>query len=198
MNKYFSNKKIAVIAIMSAIAGFLMIIDFPLTFIAPSFYKLDLSDLPCLIVSFSLGPIAGTLTELLKILIKLLLKPTSTAFIGELSNFLCGISMIVPAGLIYKNKHSKEGATFALVISSLIFVVISFLINYFVTIPFYVSLYHMPLDSLLELGKQIFPIINSKFMFVLLCVSIFNALKAILTSLFTYFLYKRVSPIIKK
>ena len=98
--KYLDTKKIAVIAIMAAIAAILMVLDFPVSFLAPSFYKMDISDLPCLIGSFSLGPLAGVLIELIKILIKLMIKPTSTAFVGELSNFLCGVSLCVPASFL--------------------------------------------------------------------------------------------------
>lgn len=193
----FKTKDISVVSIMSAIAALLMVIDIPLTFIAPSFYKLDLSDLPCLICSFSLGTLPGIICELLKILIKLLIKPTSTAFVGELSNFLCGISLIIPASLIYKKHHDKKGAVVGLVIGSFSFIFIGCIINYFLTIPFFVKLYNIDLDTIISMGSSIFPIINSKFSFVIISVSLFNATKVIITSLLTYLLYKRISPLLK-
>lgn len=196
-NKYFTTRRISSIAILSAIAGLLMLIDFPISFIAPSFYKLDISDLPCLIGTFALGPIAGALIELLKILIKLILKPTSTAFVGELSNLLCGISLCVPAGLIYKTKHNKKGAVESLIVGSIAMVVVGSLINYFITIPAFVSLYHIDLDTIIDMGKTIFPFITSKFSFVLTCVSLFNLFKCLVVSILTYFLYKRISPLLK-
>lgn len=67
---------------------------------APSFYKIDLSELPVLICGFAFGPVAGILTEFVKIIVKLLFKPTSTAFVGELANFCVGCSMILPATII--------------------------------------------------------------------------------------------------
>ena len=195
--KYFTTKRISSIAILSAIAGLLMLIDFPISFIAPSFYKMDVSDLPCLIGSFALGPVAGAIIEALKILIKLVLKPTSTAFVGELSNLLCGIALCVPAGLIYKKHHNKKGAFEGLIIGSLSYVLVGSLINYFITIPAFVNLYHIPLDSIIDMGKAIFPIITNKFMFVLICVSLFNLFKAIIVGILTYLLYKRISPLLK-
>lgn len=195
--KYFTTKRISSIAILSAIAGLLMLIDFPISFLAPSFYKMDISDLPCLIGSFALGPIAGALIETLKILIKLVLKPTSTAFVGELSNLLCGISLCVPAGFVYKMHHDKKGAIKGLVAGAVCYVVIGSFINYFITIPAFVSLYHIDLDTIIDMGKAIFPFITGKFMFVLVCVSLFNLFKVVIVGILTYLLYKRISPLLK-
>lgn len=197
-NKYLNTKRIAIIAIMSAIAAILMVIDFPVSFLAPSFYKMDISDLPCLIGSFSLGPLAGVLIELLKILIKLMIKPTSTAFVGELSNFLCGISLCIPAALIYKKEHDKKGAIKGLAFGGIIMVVISSILNYAFIIPSYVKLYGMPLEAIIKAGNQIFPIVKDKLSFVLICVSPFNLLKGVIVGILTFFLYKRISKLINK
>ena len=64
-----------------------MIFDFPIA-IAPSFYKIDLGDLPCLIGAFALGPVPAFFIQIVKILVKLLLKPTSSAFVGEMAAFI--------------------------------------------------------------------------------------------------------------
>lgn len=196
-NKYFTTKRISSIAILSAIAGLLMLIDFPISFIAPSFYKMDISDLPCLIGSFAMGPLAGALIEFLKILIKLILKPTSSAFVGELSNLICGFAICIPAGLIYKKEHNKKGALKSLIIGSIAYVVICSISNYFFIIPAFVNLYHLPLDAIIDMGKAIFPFVNNKFTFVIVCVSLFNLFKITIVSIITYFLYKRISPLLK-
>jgi len=198
MKKLFTIKNMAIIAIMSAIAGILMFIDFPISFIAPAFYKLDVSDLPCLIVSFLLGPLAGSITEILKVLIKLLLKPTSSAFVGEISNIICGLSLCIPAAIIYNKNHDRKGAIKALVIGSITLVVVGSFMNYIFIIPSYVKIYKMPLDAIINAGKAIFPIIKDKLTFVLLCTAPFNLIKAILVSILTYTLYKRISHIFNK
>ena len=72
----------------SAVATILMLFDFPLPF-APGFYKLDFSELPILVGTFAFGPAAGVMMEFVKILLKLFIKGTSTAFCrrsGELRN----------------------------------------------------------------------------------------------------------------
>ena len=85
-----NTHKMIQIAMLGAIASVLMLFEFPLPFLAPSFYELDFSELPVLIGGFALGPVAGVIIELLKILLHLLIKGTHTAFVGELGNFLIG------------------------------------------------------------------------------------------------------------
>ena len=57
--KFSSEKtrvnKMVIMAMLAAISVILMYFEFPLTFIAPSFYEIDLSEVPVLIGSFLLG-----------------------------------------------------------------------------------------------------------------------------------------------
>ena len=92
------------IAMLSAAAMVLMLFEFPLPFVAPMFYELDFSEVPVLVGAFALGPVAGIAIEFLKILVNLLINGTITAGVGELANFLVGVSFILPAELIYKHK----------------------------------------------------------------------------------------------
>ena len=78
-------RRITIIAICSAIATVLHVLDFPLLFLAPDFYKLDFSELPVMLCGFYLGPSAAVFCEVVKILLKLLLKGTATAFVGGLA-----------------------------------------------------------------------------------------------------------------
>lgn len=80
--RVLATRKIVVIGVFSAIAAILMVLEFPVPF-APSFYGLDFSELPALIGAFAYGPVAGVMIEFCKILIKLVLKPSSTAFVRE-------------------------------------------------------------------------------------------------------------------
>ena len=174
-----------------------MVIDFPIGFIAPSFYKLDLSDLPCLIGSFAMGPIPCVFIEAIKILIKLLIKPTSTVFVGEITAFIGSIALCVPAGIFYNNNRNKNGAIKALLISSVIYVLISLIINYAFSIPFYGNLYHIGEDAIIAMGAEIFPIVVDKLSFVLLCVGPFNIIKVVLIDILAIVLYKRISPLLR-
>lgn len=107
--KRISTKVIAQIGVLGAIAMVLMLFDIPLPF-APTFYKIDFSEVPVLIGAFTMGPVAGALIELVKILLNLLIRGTSTAGVGDLGNFLIGCAMCIPASLIYQKLHSRKGA----------------------------------------------------------------------------------------
>ena len=65
-------------------------LDFPLPFLAPGHYKLDFSELPVMIGSFAFGPVAGVLVEFCKVVLKIIIKGTDTAFVGDLANFTIG------------------------------------------------------------------------------------------------------------
>ena len=98
------TRTVTQIAMLGAIAGILMNLEFPLPFLAPTFYQLDFSEIPVLVGSFAMGPIAGVLIELVKILVHLVTKGSMTAGVGEVANFIFGCTFAVPAGLIYRYK----------------------------------------------------------------------------------------------
>ena len=75
------------IGMLAAVATVLMLFEFPLWF-APPFYELDFSEVPVLVGAFSMGPAAGFVIEALKIVLKLLLKGSSTMGVGDWANLL--------------------------------------------------------------------------------------------------------------
>lgn len=196
MYNRFNLKTITRIAILSAVAMVIMLLDFPVP-VAPSFYKLDLSEVPVLIGGFALGPLEAVIIELLKNLLKLIIKGTSTGFVGELANFVTGCAFVLPASLIYKKDKTKANAIKGLIAGSLVFIVFGDLFNHFILIPAYVSILHYPLEAIVAAGSAIFPtLVTNQLTMVLVCVTLFNTLKAILVSVVTLLLYKRVSPLL--
>ena len=67
-NHLLSVRNVTVMAMFGALAAVLMIFEVPLPFIAPSFYGMDISEVPVLVGTFALGPVAGVVMELVKIL----------------------------------------------------------------------------------------------------------------------------------
>lgn len=182
-------------AMLAACAVILIELEIPLPFIAPPFYKFDFSELPALIGAFSMGPVAGIIIELIKVLVKLI--TTTTMGIGELSNFILGCIFIVPASIIYKKKKTKKRAVAGLLVSSVAMSVLATFINAFVMIPLYATLFAMPVDAIIEMGASIFPFVDSMFDFCLVCVLPFNLIKVLLVSAITMFIYKPLSMLIK-
>ncbi len=197
MKKLSNTKNLVLIAMFSALAVVLHIFDFAIPFIAPDFYKIDLSEIPVLIGSFIMGPVAGVVIEAIKIILKLLIKGTSTAYVGDLANFIIGCCLVVPASLIYKFHKSKKGAFIGMAVGTIAMAAAGAIINYAILIPFYVKAFGMPLDAIIGAGNKINPLVSGKWSFVLVCVVPFNIVKAVVDSLITALVYKRISSFIK-
>ncbi len=194
----FSTRKMAVTGMFSAIAMILFLFEFPLPF-APSFYELDFSELPVLVAAFAFGPVTGVVTEAVKILLKLFIKGTSTAFVGDLANFVIGCSFILPASTIYYFKKSKKSAITGCIVGTLILTLFGTAFNAVYLLPAFSRLYGMPLDTILAMGSEVNKLMTdgSIVSFVICCVAPMNLIKGGSVSLVTMLIYKRLSPIIK-
>lgn len=194
----FSTRKVAMIGMFSAIAVILMLFEFPLPF-APGFYELDFSELPILIGTFAFGPAAGVMMEFVKILLKLFIKGTSTAFVGDLANFAVGCSFILPASAVYAFCKNKKGAIVACIAGTLTMTVFGTAFNAVYLLPAFSKLYGMPLESILEMGVKVNPLVTdgSIVSFVAACVAPLNLIKGTVSSVITLLIYKPLSPIIK-
>ena len=194
--------KITLTAMFSAIAFALMFIEISLPII-PSFIKFDISDLPALFGAFALGPFYGVAIEFFKNILHILLKGTSRAFVGEMSNFLLGSVFCIVAGFIYKSNKSKKRAIIACLAGALAMGLISLPINYWVVYPAYVKVYKMPLDAIIGMYKAILgsvgniPTRNALFNCLLIFNVPFTFVKGIVDALICILIYKPLSKFIK-
>ena len=198
MKKLFTTKNLALMAIFAAIAAILMVlIEIPVVFIAPSFYKLDFSEIPILIGTFIMGPVSGVIMEAIKIILKLLIKGTSTAYVGDFANFCVGVCLVVPASIIYQKHKTKKNAFIGMLVGTLFMAVAGVVLNYFIMIPFYVKAFGMPLEAIIGAGAKIQPLVTNKLSFTIVCVAPFNIVKGIIVSLVTALIYKHISAFVK-
>ncbi len=197
MRKEIGTRELATIGMLGAIATVLMLFEIPLPF-APSFYEIDLSEVPVLIGCFAMGPLAGVLVELVKIILNFILNGTMTAGVGELANFCIGCSFCIPAGIIYKRKKSKKGAMVGLISGTLIMTFLGCFINAYIMLPTYAKAFKIPIEGLIEMGSKVNANITDLFTFVMFAVVPFNLLKGILVSIVVILIYKKISPIIKR
>ena len=186
-------RRVSIIGICAAIATVLHVLDFPLVFLAPEFYKLDFSELPVLLCGFYLGPSATVICEGVKILLKLLVKGTSTAFVGDFANFVVGCSFVLPATIWYHAHKSKHSAVIGLVLGTISMTVLGTAFNAVYLLPKFAELYGIPLDSIIAMGAQINGSIHNVATFVMLCVAPLNLVKGSVVSALTMLLYKRVA-----
>ena len=182
-------RRVAIVGVFSAISAVLMLFEVALPFV-PSFYELDFSEIPVMICAFSLGPVAGVTAELCKVLLKLVLKGTSTAFVGDFANFVVGCTLVLPASILYYMKKTKKMAIAGLAIFGSAF-------NGFYLLPKFSQLFGMPMDAIIGMGTAINPKIKSVWTLVCFAVAPFNILKGAAVSVVTVLLYKHISPILK-
>ncbi len=186
-------RRVTIVAICAAIAAVLHMLDFPLPFLAPEFYKLDFSELPVMLCGFYLGPSATVICEAVKILLKLLLKGTSTAFVGDFANFAVGCSLVLPATIIYHIRKSKVSAIWGLAVGTLVLTIFGSAFNGIYLLPKFAELYGMPLDTIIAMGSAVNPAISNVPTFVALAVAPLNLIKGGMISILTMLLYKRVA-----
>lgn len=191
------TREIATIGMLGAVATVLMLFEIPLPF-APSFYKIDLSEVPVLVGCFAMGPMAGAFIELVKIILNFVINGTMTAGVGELANFCLGCAFCVPAGIIYRKKTTKKGAVIGLISGTLVMTILGCFINAYIMLPAYAKAFQWPLDSIIAMGTEVNGNITDLFSFVVFAVVPFNLLKGILVSTIVLFIYKKISPIIKR
>ena len=144
MKTKFNTRVLTGTAMLAAVATVLMYMEFPIP-IMPAFIKLDISDLPALLGTFSLGPVYGVAIQLVKNLLHLPFG--SSAGVGELSNFILGAVFVFVAGIIYKHNKSRKSALVGSVAGAASMALVSIVTNYFIVYPAYVVLYGLPLEQ---------------------------------------------------
>lgn len=189
-------RTIAQVSMLSAIATVLMLFEIPLPF-APAFYEIDFSEVPVLVGCFVMGPLAGAVIELIKILLNLVINGTMTAGVGEAANLLIGCALCVPAGFIYKRNRTRKTAIIGMLTGTVFMTVVGCLLNAYVLLPTYAKAFGMPLNSLVEMGTAVNSHITSLSTFVFFAVGPFNLLKGVLVSLIVFLIYKKISPIFR-
>ena len=174
----FTTKQITRIAILASISAVLLFINFPILFF-PSFYKIDFSEIPCLLCGFALGPLSGAMCVILSRLLNVILEGGSeTAYVGELASLIISFSFVFISSLIYKKNHTKKGAIISLFVSVIASSFIAVAVNYYILLPMFL---------------KTVPDIS----FVILYTLPFNIIKGIINSALVILLYKRISPLIK-
>jgi len=197
--KLLSTRRVVMVGMFSALAGVLMLLEIELPFL-PNFYKLDFSELPVLICGFAFGPSAAVLTEFIKILVKLMFKPTSTVFVGELANFAVGCSLVLPATAIYSFKKTKAGALVSLIVGVLVMTVFGSFFNAVYLLPVFAAMFGgMSVTDLVKNYTEINPLVSngSVLTFVVIFTAPLNLIKGSADALITMLVYKKLSPILK-
>jgi len=190
MKKTLSAQYLTRIAVLTALASILFMIEIPVV----AFYKLDLSNLPVLLGAFSMGPIPGTIILLLKSFIGML--HSSSMYVGELADFIMGAAYVLPAALLYRHKKNRKTALVGMLVGTVAMIIVSVLVNWKIMIPFYMNAFGMPMEAVIGMATKVMPFVDTEWELLLFVTAPFNLLKGIVLSLLTYVLYKRLSPLL--
>lgn len=196
--EHWNTKTMVKISVLGVISFILMFFELPMPFLAPTFMKIDISDLPALIGSFAIGPMAGVIIQLLKNVLNLLVEGSTTGGVGELANFVVGSAFAYTAGLVYYKNKTFSRAVAGLLLGTVTMTIVITLANYFVMFPFYAKLFGMEIQTLVDMGAAINKNITDLKTMMILSVVPFNLVKGAMLTALTLLIYKRVSPILHK
>ena len=178
-NRWLSTRGIVLAATLTAIGYGLSWLEFPL-FPAAPFLKLDFSTFVTLFGGYMFGFPAAVVIEGLK---QLLIWGTksSTGGVGEIANFIMTMAFVAVPTILYRYKKGKGRVVEGLAIGCVCQIAASLVCNRFITFPLFAR----------DAAKEMF---DSLWGYVLA----FNAIKSVSVSVLVFFLYKRLSFVLKR
>lgn len=175
---YFNAKTIATVAMFSALAFGVGLLEFPIFPMTP-YFKLDFSFAVLLIASFCLGPIAGEIASALSIALHLFVSSSGGA--GELSNFILAQFFVVLPSIAYKYRRKFSTVAVVMPIATVITSLFALINNRFLIFPIYMG------------GGA-----AGEFRKVWGFALAFNLIKCVANTAVTLLLYKRLSVLLHK
>ncbi|WP_300385629.1 ECF transporter S component [Clostridium sp.] len=179
-NQNKNLSKFIKISLLGAMSVVLMYFDFPIPFLPFPWLKIDLSDVPSLMGALAYGPLTGIVIELLKNLLILLVKGTQTGLIGEIANFIVGISLVVPAAYLYNKNRNKKNLIIGMILGLISMEVIGIITNIYFLLP----AFNMPMSG------------TEAIKYITIGLIPFNGIKAIMVNGISYYLFKRLAKLI--
>lgn len=192
-----SVRRLTMAAMMGAVAFVLMYFSFSVPVLSP-FADFDFSYLPELIGGFVLGPAGAVEIIVVKILLKLVFKGTSSMLTGELQKFLLSCAYVLPAVLYYRKNRTKRGAMIGLVLGTVVGVIVAIITNVYIIFPFYIKLYGMDWAAIIDMCTAVNPLIHDLPTMVAFSIIPFNLISMTVISLIAMLVYKKISVPLKK
>lgn len=183
--KLFSTNVLVIISLFSALSYVLMLLESPAYL---GFLRIELSDIPAIIGGIQFGPLAGVFIELIKNLVKVI-TATKTAGVGELANFIVSIAYVIPVSILYHSIKGKKKYALTFGSGIIAMTVAGYVVNYFITVPLYATLYG-GIDNIISIAQATIPGIKDLNTLVLLGITPFNIVKGLLISIVGYYCYK--------
>ena len=189
LKKRFSAKRLALMAVFTALAFVVSLLELPPIFPAVPFLKLDFGNVFILLISFLLGPIEGVLVCALKEGLRVLFGLSLTSGVGELANMSITVAYILLPSVVYRFKKGLKVVMLCLLGACLIGTGVALLVNRLVVFPAYALAFGGNI-----LGRTIEQAF-AEWWGILLA---FNVIKTVSISVLSLLLYKRMSAFLRK
>ena len=178
-NKFFSTRTIVTLAMLTAIGYGLSWLEFPI-FPAAPFLKLDFSTFATLFGGYLFGLPGAIVIEGVK---QLLIWGTksSTGGVGELANFIIVTAFVVVPTVLYRFKKGRAWVAVGLGLGCVCQIGISMVCNRYINFPLFAG------AGAADMFASLWPYVLA-----------FNAIKSVAISILVFFLYKRLSFVLKK
>lgn len=191
--KRVNVRRLVFSALMAALSIVLSeLLKFKVPFM-PSFMTFDFSDVPAMLAALTMGPVSGIFVCLVKNVFGCF--TTSTGCVGELSNFILSVALVVPAGFITHKSDKISRAVISSVAGAVLMALISIASNYFLVFPAYSTAFGLPMEAIVGAYQKLMPSVNS----LMDCLVIFNMpftfAKGAIAAVISIILYKKLRPI---
>ena len=174
----FTAKKVAVMAVFTALAYAVSLLDFPV-FPAASFLKLDFGNVFILLVGFLFGPVEGIVVCVIKEAIHVPFG--TTGGVGELANVILTVSFLLIPSLVYRFKKGLKVVIPSLAAAIVLTTGMGLITNRFLLFPLYMGA-----------GA------GAAFASLWYYIVFFNLIKGAAIALVTCLLYKRLSRFLSR
>ena len=112
-----------------------------------------------------------------------------------LAAYAMGVCFVLPAGLIYKRKKTQKSAMIGALAGAVLMSVVSVFSNYFVVYPVYTNF--MPMQAILGAYQAINKNVKTLWDALIWFNMPFTFIKGMCSVVITFFIYKKISPILK-
>lgn len=126
--------RLIILSLLGAVSLLLFFINFPLPLL-PSYLKVDFSDVPAIMATLIFSPLAGVIVVAIKNI--LYLAVGGGDIVGVAANFLAGVLLVLPIGILYHKFKSVKSVVSGLITGTIIMAVGMGIFNYFILLPAY-------------------------------------------------------------
>lgn len=179
-NISYQTKKLAVLALFSAVSVMLVVlIHFPI-FPSASFLEYDPANIPILICAFVFGPSAGLMVTVVVAVVQGLTVSANSGIYGIIMHILATSTFVATAALIYRRKKTMLYAGAGVIAGTIAMAAVMACANLLIT-PLFTG------GSVNDVKRQLLPLIIP-----------FNIIKAGINGIIAFALFKPVEIALKK